>query len=397
MTKIRRFRINMFSRFFFLPSALKICISPKTCNTAILFAGNYQATVNFSEFLKFSSLKASSQMSQNQLVEIANQIASMSKSMGISPNSPPKSRPRSQSASSKSSKNSKTMTQCEMKYHKFAFAVQINIRAHEYTSYRDYFLSLNTIPTIIQFEESSFISYSFTGILYFNQCPEYADLYIQHLAFVHNHVSSIPGSDFPIISYLLCHLRNSHIAIFFLLQRKQRSRLSPYLPPIANLIVLTSTFPHLNDQHISSFSQRKWRSRPSDNNFSFASMSTIAFIFICIVKESLAVHLSQHFLFLWCPFVQGGSPCHFLNCSTRISTSEVSQMVYIIHHKKKFISTNVIPSLMLRQVVAPTFSPSNLSDKISRHPSSPGSHNLEITTLLLQNLSHYYRARGAWP
>ena len=182
MTKIRRFRINMFSRFFFLPSALKICISPKTCNTAILFAGNNQATVNFSEFLKFSSLKASSQMSQNQLVEIANQIASMSKSMGISPNSPPKSRPRSQSASSKSSKNNKTMTQCEIKYRKFAFAVQINIRAHEYTSYRDYFLSLNTIPTIIQFEESSFISYSFTGILYFNQCPEYADSYIQHLA-----------------------------------------------------------------------------------------------------------------------------------------------------------------------------------------------------------------------
>jgi len=378
MTKIRRFRIINFFPLLFLPSASKIRISPKTCNSATSTAENYQATVNFSEFSKFSSFKASSKMSdQNQLVEIANQMASMSKRTGINSKSP-------FTGSSKTASHNLSITIIQEiishdapYYRKLAFAVHINTRTHEHTSYHDFVLRLNTIPKRIQFEESSFISYSFPGILYFNQCPEYADSYIIHLAFVHNHMNSFPGSDFPIISYIPCYLQNSQISISSSFSHnKRRSRLSPYLPPIVNRMLPTIPLTRLKDQHIIfPFSQRIRRSRPSDKYFSFVSMSTIAFIFIRIVKESLAVHVSQHLLSLRCPFVQGGSPCHFLNYSTRISTSDVSQIIFI-HHKKKFISTNVI--LMSHRVVVPTFSPSNLSDRISSQHLSPGSRNLVI-------------------
>jgi len=210
-----------------------------------------------------------------------------------------------------------------------------------------------------------------------------ADSYTINLVFVHDHVSSIPGSDSPITSYLTCYLRsylrNSQIVIFPpFSQRKRRSRLSLYHPPIAIRITFTSMLTCLKDQHIlfSPFLQRKRRSRPSENTLPFSSISTIAVIPICIAKESVEVLTSQHCLFSWYPRVQGCSPCQFINYATRLSTYfEISLRVYIIYYIKKYISTNIAissssSSSLFHQVGALTFYPPNLSARISNHHSN---------------------------
>jgi hypothetical protein len=175
-----------------------------------------------------------------------------------------------------------------------------------------------------------------------------------------------------------------------------KSIISPTSPSIisplsiANQITFSSMSSRLKDHHFifSPFLQRKRRSRPSENFSPFSSLSTIAVIDIYITKESLEMFVSQYYRLQW---------RHFIYYASRISTySETSLRVYIIYHKKKSLSSNIVLSSSFpHKVLALTFRPP--SDKISRQPSSPGAHNLGITTLLLQNLSHYYRARGAWP